>query len=99
LARFDVFRSDGDENLLLVVQSDLLSPLNTVVVVPLLPARNAPLPARDLNPRFVVDGDDYVMTTQFLSAVPRSVLKHCVGNLGLHHVTIVRALDLLLQGF
>jgi toxin CcdB len=99
LARFDVYRNTDGEGLLLVVQSDLLEVLNTVVVAPLLPVGSAPLPARDLNPRFALADIEYLMVTQFLAAVPRTVLKERVASLALHHTAIVRALDLLLQGF
>lgn len=96
MARNEVLRlGDG---LVLDVQADLLDALNTRVVVPLMPRNAAPLPARGLNPVFVVDQMEYTMATQFLAAVPRSELGQAVGSLDAHHDDITRALDLLFQG-
>jgi toxin CcdB len=52
MARFDIFKNEGEVGYLLDVQSDLLSGLNTRVVVPLLPKSSAPSPAQRLNPVF-----------------------------------------------
>jgi toxin CcdB len=98
MARFDVYR-DSDGNYLLNVQADLLDHLNTCVVVPLMRPRNAPRPAQHLNPTFRLGRTDLVMVTQFMAAVPRNVLKQKIGTLAAHHTEIVRALDMLMQGF
>jgi toxin CcdB len=66
---------------LLDVQSDLLSGLNTRVVVPLLPRTDAPIPAQRLNPVFEIENVEVLMATQFLAAVPEPELKETVGNL------------------
>ena len=42
MARFDVYRNPEGSGYLLDVQADLLSDLNTRVVVPLIPAELAP---------------------------------------------------------
>lgn len=96
MARNDV-RQLGD-GLVLDVQADLLDNLNTRVVIPLLPRDSAPLPARGLNPVFEIGARDYVLATQFLSAVALSELGPAIGSLDAHHVEVTRALDLLLQG-
>ncbi len=75
MARFDVYINPDGQGCLLDVQADLLSHLNTRVVVPLLPLSLAPKPAQNLNPCFKVNGDILVMTTQFMAAVPASILK------------------------
>lgn len=59
---------------MLDVQSDLLGDLNTRVVVPLLKIGEAPLPAKRLNPVFQIEGVEVMMATQFLSAVPATLL-------------------------
>lgn len=81
------------------IQADLLSHLDTRVVVPLLPPDQAPRPARWLNPRFEVSGRDVLMVTQFMAAVPTSVPKPPVASLSNHHTEIVGAIDMLMQGF
>ena len=59
MARFDIFKSRGELGYLLDVQSDLLSGLNTRVVVPLLPKSSAPTPAQRLNPVFSIEGQEF----------------------------------------
>ena len=96
MARFDAW-PDGD-GWLLDVQADLLSDLNTRVVVPLMPAARAPRPASRLNPVLSVMGAPQVMVTQFLSAVPASILKGAPVPLLAQSDAISNALDLLLTG-
>jgi toxin CcdB len=66
------------------VQSDILEPLNTRIVVPLMPLATAPTPARRLNPTFEIEGASYVMVTQFMSAVSLAELRKPAANLGAH---------------
>ncbi len=53
MARFDVHVNRGGSGCLLDVQADLISGLNTRLVVPLLPVGVAPANAERLNPVFV----------------------------------------------
>jgi toxin CcdB len=99
MARYDLYPNVEGDAYLLDVQCDLLGHLNTRVVVPLLPPNIAPMPGRRLNPIFIIDGKDYVMVTQFISAVTNSELRQANGNLSKHHDDIVAALDMLFQGF
>ena len=96
MARFDAWPDGG--GWLLEVQADLLSDLNTRVVVPLMPAARAPRPAWRLNPVLDVLGAPQVMVTQFLSAVPASLLKGAPVPLLAQSHPITTALDLLLTG-
>lgn len=73
--------------------------LNTRLVVPLLPLDGALKPGKGLNPEFKIGDVAVVMVTQFLAAVPTSVLRDQVATLEPHHTTIVDAIDLLMQGF
>jgi toxin CcdB len=99
MARHDVFARIGGDGYLLDVQADLLDILATRIVVPLLPIAIAPKQARRLNPVFRVGGIEVVMATQFLSAVPVSVLGEKQANLSTEHDRIVAALDMAFQGF
>ncbi|MGJ8624155.1 MAG: CcdB family protein [Yoonia sp.] len=63
MAKYDVFPNPSGEGFLLDVQTDLLSDLNTRVVVPLLPRSRAPKPATRLNPTFDINGVAVVMVT------------------------------------
>lgn len=97
MARYDLYRLD--EGYVVDVQSDLLSHLNSRVVVPLLPPDLAPVPGRRLNPIFSIDGASYVMVTQFMSAMMVADLPEVAGNFDKHHDEIVAAPDMLFQGF
>jgi toxin CcdB len=98
MARFSVYENP-DGGYLLDVQADLLNHLNTRMVVPLMSMADAPKPAGTLNPVFEVNGVDCVMVTQFMAAVPASILKQQVATLEVHREEIVSAIDLLMQGF
>lgn len=99
MARFDIFKHEGGSGYLLDVQSDLLSGLNTRVVVPLLPKSAAPSPAQRLNPMFEFEGQQLMMATQFMAAVPEGVLRVGIGSLAEQRHEIAAALDMLFLGF
>ncbi|PWK76404.1 CcdB family protein [Aminobacter sp. AP02] len=99
MARFDLYRNADADAYILDVQADLLRHLNTRVVVPVLPPNLAPKPGYRLNPIFAIGGQDYVMVTQFISAVMTSELPAAVENLSAHGDKITDALDMLFQGF
>lgn len=99
MARFAVYAEPEGDGYLLDVQADALEHLNTRMVVPLLPARRAPKPARTLNPVFRIGTVDYLMATQYMAAVPARVLQHSPFSLAQRRDEIVAAVDLLLQGF
>lgn len=98
MARFHVYRHAEGSGYLLDIQANLLSHLNTSVVVPLLPLDAAPKPARVLNPIFDIDGVPHLMATQFLAAVPRRLLAEDILDLQEDASIIVNALDCLFQG-
>lgn len=99
MARFDIFENEGGAGYLLDVQSDILSGLNTRVVVPLLPKSTAPSPAERLNPVFSIEGQELVMATQYMAAVPDDELRSGVGSLVGQQNEISAALDMLFMGF
>jgi toxin CcdB len=99
MPRFTVYRNPGSEGYLLDVQANILDHQNPRVVVPLLPLPSAPKPAKTLNPVFDVAGTSVVMVTQFMAAVPISLLKSPESSLEFSRNEITAALDFLLQGF
>lgn len=99
MARFDVYRGTGKADMLLDCQSDLLRDLNTRFVVPLQLPKNAPQPARRLNPVFEVEGRSYVMVTQFAAAIPVRECGSFVVSLATEDTAIMNALDMLISGY
>ena len=99
MPKYDVFPNPSGDGYLLDVQTDLLSDLNTRVVVPLLPPSSAPKPATRLNPIFNLEGQPVVMATQFMAAVPNGILKTSVGKLDEEFEKVTSAIDMLIQGF
>lgn len=102
MARFDV-RRFGNAGITLVVevQADVLEDLATRVVIPLLPAGMAAKGALTrLNPRIHVAGEDYVLMTTDIAALPARRLGSVVENIeAVHRDDITDALDFLLFGF
>lgn len=85
--------------LLLDVQSDLLSALNTTVVVPLYATatmKGAVLGT--LTPEISLDGERYVMVTPQLAGIMRKELGPEIASLAFQRDQIVAALDLLIFG-
>jgi toxin CcdB len=99
MARFDVYETSAQPGYLVDVQADLLSALNTRVVIPLLPGKLAPVPAERLNPIFELHGSRCTLVTQFMAAVPRHELKAPVASLERDASSILSAIDFLHQGW
>lgn len=99
MAQYDVFPNPGGDGYLLDVQSDLLEGLNVRAVVPLLPRQAAPMAAGRLNPLFEIEGATHVMMTQFIAAVPASILKAPAAELSGRSDVVSSALDMLFHGY
>lgn len=99
MARFDAYPNPSGTGFLLDVQADLMSHFNTRLVIPLLPLTVAPKPASTLNPVFELDGSPHSLVTQYMAAVPVTLLRQPVANLAGQRGEIIAAIDLLLQGF
>ena len=99
MPKYDVFPNPSGDGYLLDVQTDLLNDLNTRVVVPLLPTSSAPKPATRLNPIFDFEDHPVVMATQFMAAVPTSILKISIGKLDEEFEKVTSAIDMLIHGF
>lgn len=98
MARYDVHAS-ADGYLYLNIQADNLSHLTTRIVIPLMTLDVAPVPARQLNPVFQLDGRTLSLVTQYLGSTRLSMLGPVVGSLAGEHDRISAALDRLLLGF
>jgi toxin CcdB len=105
MARFDVYANPGAQATttpyLLDVQSDLLSGLDSRMVIPLRSVEQfakVKLPMR-LTPVFTIDGRDYLLETPKMAAVPLRILKTPVASLASAQAEITGALDFLFQGY
>jgi toxin CcdB len=82
------------------VQSDLLEPLHTRVVVPLTKVAGlAKKPVSHLTPTLTFDGDAYVLMTPQLAGIARVDLGVPAGTLTEERQTILAAIDFLVTGF
>lgn len=104
MAQFDVYRNSNPASLetipyLLDVQSDMLEPLSTRVVIPLVRAAEMGRAAKYLNPSVVVEDIALVMSTAELAGVPSRLLADKVLSLAHQRDEIIAALDFLFSGF
>ena len=103
MAQFDIHRNISPDSrewapYLLDVQNDLLDPLATRVVVPLIKTEEMAKPAKRLNPRFTVGNTVVLMSTAELAGVPVRTLGEKVASLGERRDEIMAALDMLFTG-
>lgn len=92
LTRYDV--AEYNDVLMVVVESDLLPPDPSVVVIPLLSDYPA---VRLLNPEIVHGGCRFILATRLISAVRRTSVRR-TGNIADHGDQITRAIDVLMAG-
>jgi toxin CcdB len=104
MAQFDVYRNPNPASrsstpYLLDVQSDLLEPLATRVVVPLCKPRVLRGKAAErLNPVFSVEGKKVFMVTQELAGVSAKAVGERVCSLASERADIIAALDMVFTG-
>ena len=103
MARFDIYRNGGTHQAgtpyLIDVQSNVLAPLNTRVVIPVRRMDHfaqVALP-RDLTPVFVIEGRECLLDTPKLAAIPKRELKECVGTIDAQ--LVIAALDRLFGAY
>jgi toxin CcdB len=104
MAKFAVYKNRNEATrgrfpLLLDVQSDLLEPLNTRVVVPLSLVATARTRAMQaLTPNLTVAGKDYIMMTPQLAGISARDLGAIVDSVSSERTKIISAIDLLITG-
>jgi toxin CcdB len=105
VAQFSVYRNKNIRTkatfpYLVDVQSDLLEPLNTRVVIPMTKAAAlAKKPVSHLTPEVSFNGDRYVLMTPQLAGVGRAELGPLAGSVVDERPTILAAIDFLVTGF
>lgn len=105
MARFDVYANPGKQATttpyLLDVQCDLLSDLDSRVVIPLRCLAHFPkvnLPTR-LTPLINILGEDFLLETPKMAAVPQRILKIPITSIADSADQVIGALDFLFQGY
>jgi len=103
MARFDIYRNGGSHQIstpyLIDVQSNVLEPLNTRVVIPLRRLDHfaqVVLP-KDLTPVLTIEGIECLLDTPKLAAISKSELKVHVGTVNPQEV--IAALDRLFGAY
>lgn len=105
MPQFDVYRNPGAHAnttpYLLDVQNDLFDGLDSRMVIPLRSVEHfaaVKLPTR-LTPVVSIDGEDFLLETPKMAAVPRRVLQAPVMSLAHDQFQITTALDFLFHGY
>jgi len=105
VAQFSVYRNKNPRTkatypYVVDVQSDLLDPLNTRVVIPMTKAAAlTKKPVTHLTPELQFNGERFVLMTPQLAGVGRGELGPQAGTLIEERQTILAAIDFLLTGF
>lgn len=99
MARFQVYRLKSEPVLVIDLQANILSDLPSRMVAPLYPVRDMSWSISRLNPRFLINGESYVMATQRMAALPLSEVRERVADLSSDADAVTAATDFLFQGF
>ncbi len=101
MKQFDVHRvANRRAPLVVIVQADLLSALDTRVVVPLRPLAALPKPLSRLKPVLHVEEADYLFSAGEITTLPVNRLGALATNVEDEYRTvIINALDFLFLGF
>jgi toxin CcdB len=84
---------------LIILQSDFLYQLDTIVVAPLMPIGKSPPVRLKLNPVLEIDGMHFQLMPELLASMSRKLLRAAVSNQASRQDEIRDALDFLLTGF
>lgn len=103
MQQFDVFRTRGEAArlapFLVLLQSDLLSGLATVVVAPLRPESLHGGTLNRLHACVPFQGEPHVMAPEQMVSLPRTALGETVGSLIGHRDVLMSAIDFVFLGF
>lgn len=81
------------------VQNNLLSDLNSRLVIPLTPSNKVnEKVAQKLCPTIRIDDEELVLVTNQMTTVPKSILKSEVDSLEQYRYQIIDAIDMLIAG-
>lgn len=103
MRQFDLFKNPDPISArrlpyLVVLQSDLLAIVETVVVAPLMPAHRVKVVPR-LMPSIGIAGVEHVVLVHDMAAIARNQLKRQVGTAAAKRDELIAAVDLVFTGF
>ena len=100
MAKFDIYRSSSSSApYLLDLQDEIVDNLATRVVAPLVSVDEVHQQMKILNPVIVVNGEEYVLMSHLLAAIPASVLRDKISSASRQRDEIIASLDFLFTGF
>ena len=104
MARFDVYANPEvaerrQTPYFLDVQNDFIHAVSTRVVVPLRRESVFGPRARNLNPMVTISGENLVLDTAAIGAVPAQELRKMVAHLAAERAAVQDALDTLFGGY
>jgi toxin CcdB len=97
MARFDLHRRAG--RVVVDVQANIIPNVGTRLVIPLYEGDEVPPSMRRLHPTVLIDGRTHILATHLMAAVPTAELGRPIGSLDDHYDRIVRAIDMVFNGF
>ena len=101
MAQFDVYENINEKTnkqipFLLDIQNDILKNLSSRVVIPLVISKEA---INFLNPQFIINEIDVILSTAELASIPMEILGNKVCSLKDRREEIICAVDFLVTGF
>ena len=104
MRQFDVFPNPSSVSrksrpFVVVLQSDFLSKIATVVVAPLAIKDQFEGGAKRLHPQLKVSGQTLILAAHELAAIPRRLFGKPVANIESHRDAIISAIDFVFLGF
>ena len=101
MAQFDVYVNLNEKTkdyvpYLLDIQNDILKNLSSRVVIPLVVSKEA---INLLNPKFIINETDVILSTAELASIPVEILGNKVCSLKDRREEIICAVDFLVTGF
>ena len=101
MAQFDVYENTNEKTkdyvpYLLDIQNDILKNLSSRVVIPLVVSKEA---INFLNPKFVINEIDVILSTAELASIPCEYIGSKVCSLKDRREEIIGAVDFLVMGF
>lgn len=103
MTQFDVYENANENRrgsypLLLDIQADILSDLNTRIIVPLIPLRSGSKPLI-FTPVIDVEEQRYIALFNLMASYPVGELGACVTNLSDLRSILIAAYDFVIQGY